>query len=421
MVAIGGLRAHRSGPVHLLTIDIRMPGMAFMRRHQIISVKQHTPIQISGAATTSRHGWTLSELLVVIAMIALLLCILLHSLSKARAQAKAAVCASNLAQLCRAENLYQTESNGWIPGSPWTTGKCFLDLPDATWNPARRFNRLAIEWMDYATSLKALMHGPDCIPRPADKKAESAQSARMMIIERLTQDLFRCPANPHVATKGHGPSDGPTIPAVSYMTIWTLMRAGPATLKEVLEDKDRGYKRWPGMAQISPDPDNPNPEDRPYYVAQSPNWDVVAPDAYMPRHNRLGREQIKVFLADGLRFYDPDENTITYTTHPRAAKGMVSASPPSTAEDGDPTDQEGREYNAARQFSYRHGNNDHINAGFFDGHVESLGVEYRRAISTGRGFSGNATNPQWYYPSGSVVNDPSGLHRNTIAQGTRLP
>ena len=61
-------------------------------------------------------GFTLVELLVVISIIALLLAILLPSLSRAREIAKRVVCASNLRQLGFGFILY-TEDYGHYPAS----------------------------------------------------------------------------------------------------------------------------------------------------------------------------------------------------------------------------------------------------------------------------------------------------------------
>ena len=60
-------------------------------------------------------GFTLVELLVVIAIIALLLAILLPSLGQARVAAKRLVCATNLAQLGKAWQLYLDDNRGRFP------------------------------------------------------------------------------------------------------------------------------------------------------------------------------------------------------------------------------------------------------------------------------------------------------------------
>ncbi len=64
----------------------------------------------------AKHGFTLVELLVVVSIIALLIAILLPSLKKAREQAKAAVCLSNLRALGQGIMLYSTEYDGRLPG-----------------------------------------------------------------------------------------------------------------------------------------------------------------------------------------------------------------------------------------------------------------------------------------------------------------
>jgi len=62
----------------------------------------------------NNRGFTLIELLVVIGVISVLMAILLPSLSRARAQAKRIVCASQLRQLGMAHVMYQESHDGWI-------------------------------------------------------------------------------------------------------------------------------------------------------------------------------------------------------------------------------------------------------------------------------------------------------------------
>ncbi len=64
-----------------------------------------------------RNGFTLIEVLVVVAIIAVLVAILLPSLSKARDQAKRTVCASNQKQLATGIGMYTAAHRGQVPSS----------------------------------------------------------------------------------------------------------------------------------------------------------------------------------------------------------------------------------------------------------------------------------------------------------------
>jgi prepilin-type N-terminal cleavage/methylation domain-containing protein/prepilin-type processing-associated H-X9-DG protein len=67
-----------------------------------------------------RRAFTLVELLVVIALIALLIALLLPALGKAREQAKMLQCASNLRQIGMAMVQYQNDWKGYLlTSSPW--------------------------------------------------------------------------------------------------------------------------------------------------------------------------------------------------------------------------------------------------------------------------------------------------------------
>ncbi len=66
-------------------------------------------------AAARRMGFTLIELLVVVSIIALLISILLPSLSRARAGARSTLCGTNLRQAGNAEMCYAAEYRGYIP------------------------------------------------------------------------------------------------------------------------------------------------------------------------------------------------------------------------------------------------------------------------------------------------------------------
>jgi len=66
-------------------------------------------------AARRRHAFTLIEILVVVAIIALLVAILIPSLRRARDQALNVVCGSNLGQVGKALHMYAHDSKGHLP------------------------------------------------------------------------------------------------------------------------------------------------------------------------------------------------------------------------------------------------------------------------------------------------------------------
>ena len=74
------------------------------------------------------HGFTLMELLVVISIVALLLSILLPSLSKAKQTAIRVECATRLRQLALFNFMYAENNNGRIPMVLFWIGFLFMNL-----------------------------------------------------------------------------------------------------------------------------------------------------------------------------------------------------------------------------------------------------------------------------------------------------
>jgi prepilin-type N-terminal cleavage/methylation domain-containing protein/prepilin-type processing-associated H-X9-DG protein len=70
----------------------------------------------------NRHGFTLIELLVVVAILALLIAILLPALGRARDQAKATLCGSNMRQMGQIVHVFAGNHDGRAPGGGSTSG-----------------------------------------------------------------------------------------------------------------------------------------------------------------------------------------------------------------------------------------------------------------------------------------------------------
>src|SRR5689334_2010807 len=71
------------------------------------------------ASPSRRRGFTLVELLVVIGIIAVLIGILIPTLSRARESARRAQCASNLRQFYNADQMYLIQNGGWHLPAYW--------------------------------------------------------------------------------------------------------------------------------------------------------------------------------------------------------------------------------------------------------------------------------------------------------------
>ena len=122
------------------------------------------------------RAFTLVELLVVIGIIALLIAILLPTLSSARNSAKGIACLSNIRQIGQSTTFFVNDHNLWTPKGWWNNGPTDEYAPKDGWNNDRN---PPWEWV-------GPMWGWDTVLL---KYAE-------------TKDIFRCPGDPSDKFRG---------------------------------------------------------------------------------------------------------------------------------------------------------------------------------------------------------------------------
>jgi prepilin-type N-terminal cleavage/methylation domain-containing protein len=139
-----------------------------------------------------KKGFTLIELLVVVAIIALLISILLPSLSRARELTKRAVCSSNLRGIGSGCHIYANDSNtGWFPQSLYQEPQDY-DMSAPYRNSVDYVEKMGINYIHRTTTTG---DGMD----PAEQLWNSVPISRslfMLIIGgQCTTKLFICPSS----------------------------------------------------------------------------------------------------------------------------------------------------------------------------------------------------------------------------------
>lgn len=136
-----------------------------------------------------RKGFTLIELLVVVAIIALLISILLPSLSRARELAKRAVCASNLRGIGQGMHIYANDNREWFPIH-------FFDAGDIDVGPPTETEMTYDEQLGIQYHLPTAPDAEEDDHQDADVNHPSRSLFLLIAAGSQTAGQFVCPSGP---------------------------------------------------------------------------------------------------------------------------------------------------------------------------------------------------------------------------------
>jgi len=304
-----------------------------------------------------RHaGFSLLELLITVAVIAVLLAILLPSIHAARGVSRQVVCGTRLHSLGQAMQAYVSTYGDWLPGSPNTSGNgaypCgwrqkLFDGRYYVWDGDKDAFP-AIQIFDWAAPLLSMMNSaiPPDIPDRYDLSKRWA---------------FLCPANNWAVKINHA----------SRINIATLVPSYATS---------RFFTYVPVSRQTGISPGT-------LFWAHP-----FVPENYLPRMTSLENPAAKTFLADACRVDRGNPHEISNWDYGYTDYGAwLNEKDPET---DDPS--LAYRFTAAKTQAYRHRNG--INLLFFDGHVA---YQPEGDSDANSGFGSGSRQAKFWFPSGT--------------------
>ncbi len=354
-----------------------------------------------------RGGFTLVELLVVIGIIALLVSILLPAMTKARRAANTVVCASNIRQILMAMQTYVAQNDGYIPGSPNTTGAFLFDQTPPFSFPVfdKQYNEnycpgISQTW-DWQAPLAKVMgvsfnEGGDIVSR----------MQRFHFL--MNYPAFACPENQFLAVDYSG--DGSFIAAAGAVVTTDVMPSYVVAEDFLLLPLPKGAKDTTPVRYGSFEGGQ---------GVASAFQDFVLPSSYVPKITKIGQSSQKIYITDGGKYSEghiAPNYVLSFSCDCAPATGGVAMQGGTGG--GAYADYGAYDYfsralcradapgntpgtmdaNDARIYGFRHGSQKpfgeadsyRFNAGFYDGHVETLGDL-------------EGANPSFWNPPGTLV------------------
>jgi len=303
------------------------------------------------------RGATLIELVVVLASLAALVPLLAAAGGGAARPNRERMCAYRLGRLGSAMLLYTIENDGFLVGSPGTSGAQMIYEYSGYPGDAENIPIALTQTWDWAAPLTPYL-------------GVTLDTNRAKRFEELREGHFWCPSNNHQSSPFF-------IGQIGYHGSFEVIRMGSyLTMRNMLlyEDSD-DYDPALGSA--------------PWWNGSVSIASPRLPDHYRPRMSQLGTVMDKVFLADGSRFMDYNGLIDHDIAHSTISGGAYS--------DGGPTLPESylRSYfldSPLREYSYRHahGVESGLNAVHYDGHVSWM------SDTTSR-------HPRWWWPTGTTI------------------